>query len=61
MADLKLKPCPFCGGEAKIAKFDWGYSIKEYWTYCKCGCELKAKARTIPQAIKEWNRRVSND
>ncbi len=62
----KLKPCPFCGGEAKIVhhKFfsevvrhweDGGYSIE-----CKnCHASGYQLWSCEKQASKAWNRRVS--
>lgn len=51
----KLKPCPFCGGEAAIE------GIQYFIVKCtECGAETrgdKPKAR----AIAQWNRRVGDD
>lgn len=59
MSEIKLKPCPFCGGEAKISTCDWGYSVKEYWCYCSsCGCETQ-KYHSKEDAIVQWNTRTS--
>ena len=60
MSETKLKPCPFCGGEAKIATHDWGYSVKDYLVYCSCGCELK-KFMSKEDAINDWNTRKPMD
>ena len=53
MNHIELKPCPFCGGEAKIQ------GIKVVWIKCKqCGVATigyKEEAR----AIKVWNSRVT--
>ena len=44
MSEIKLKPCPFCGGAAEIVwEVDAGYYFAEesYHTRCKdCGCNL---------------------
>lgn len=55
--ELKLKPCPFCGGEAFVHML--GNEIaKGYYIACdECG------AKTIvfgyeAEAIEEWNRRA---
>lgn len=56
----ELKPCPFCGGEAKIATCDWGYSVKEYWVYCSCGCKTN-NCHSKEEAIEAWNRRVQHE
>lgn len=51
-----LKPCPFCGNAAKVWKWQLGYEVI-------CGNE-RCHARTVRagserEAIKLWNRRVS--
>ena len=53
----KLKPCPFCGGEAAVS-----YSIvKKYFITClKCYASTKLKD-TEGLAIKAWNRRVNDE
>ena len=61
----KLKPCPFCGGKARITlwygyspSFD-DYSINTY----RCGCDNCEIYFEIPwdseQAIHKWEERVS--
>lgn len=60
MSNTELKPCPFCGGEAKIATCDWGYAMKEYWAYCSCGCETK-KFYSKERVIEKWNTRKPMD
>ena len=59
----KLKPCPFCGGEAETVTigifFDVDYSYGIKCTRChacssmRCGSEKKA--------IEAWNRRVGEE
>jgi len=65
-----LKPCPFCGGEAKM-QFGWpsqqGREQKMVFVICKTCC---GKTKTIRQApfqawedckryaVELWNRRV---
>lgn len=63
MSEQKLKPCPFCGGEAYIheIKEDFlgvGWKIKGYCvacTDCHSGTEYD-KDKNI--SIKAWNRRA---
>lgn len=50
-----LKPCPFCGNEAKIMR-----GCGEDWVQCtnpKCECASSMHTMTS-QAIQIWNRRV---
>lgn len=65
----KLKPCPFCGGEASIYKFDKGYFVAEVADTARklnfnffVGCNNCKTAgypyKTKRQAIEAWNRRV---
>ena len=60
MTEPKLKPCPFCGGEAKVYRriFDW-----ETWDYkvecSKCHCAATENYDTKQEAIEEWNTRVA--
>lgn len=61
MSEIKLKPCPFCGGEAKV-----GYAINDYnrWgVSCNtCGCVVEVGfgdyEDTMEEAVKAWNRRA---
>ena len=62
--DNKLKPCPFCGGEAEM--FDH-FRIAKCKTYryfrvgCKeCDLRFPKFAATKENAIKAWNRRVED-
>lgn len=51
----KLKPCPFCGGEAELYEnYYHGCNI-----YClECGVEFECDSKE--EAIEAWNRRVSD-
>ena len=52
MSDERIKPCPFCGGEAEMM----GY--KRYWVACmECGAERAGAHETKAEAIKTWNTR----
>ena len=35
----ELKPCPFCGGKAKITKSSWGHSSDYFSADYKIGCD----------------------
>ena len=58
----KLKPCPFCGGEAKLRNEGSCSFVK-----CKnCGAEaglvhISAEYCANEKAAEAWNRRVDND
>lgn len=49
----ELKPCPFCGGEAKI--IEWENDI-----YCGgCYVSMGKGANSLDEQIKLWNQRSS--
>lgn len=56
----ELKPCPFCGGKAKIMKM--GYP---HWIYC-LDCGARVHGRVVGEkegeeaSIKAWNRRTKD-
>ena len=53
----KLKPCPFCGGEAKMMTTYIG-EMREYNVTCRmCSCIL-ISFTTEQEAINAWNMRV---
>lgn len=60
MSDIKLKPCPFCGGVARIA------SEGETVVFVTCqtchvetpGISVSAEYCANERAAKEWNRRA---
>lgn len=65
MIKIKLKPCPFCGGEAEIAYTNDNHH--QPYIQCKFGVFLAPKCvaqqrmweyRTDEEAIEAWNRRV---
>jgi ssDNA-binding Zn-finger/Zn-ribbon topoisomerase 1 len=69
----KLKPCPFCGGEAKLYEGDYGggyYVICVGETECYCrmgayeatdgpGCGTDGDYESREEAIEAWNMRYN--
>ena len=54
MNEIKLLPCPFCGGEAELLK---GLCELDNYVMClKCRCKTKLY-NTKEAAIKAWNTR----
>ena len=61
MSEIKLKPCPFCGGEARINK---GHSRLAEWYTVSCSkCHVTQTVRYIKpeKAIEAWNTRADAD
>ena len=58
----ELKPCPFCGGDAKIV-----YDDNKKWFFITCGnedCDLIVQGMwhtDLKKAIEEWNRRMTDE
>lgn len=54
-----LKPCPFCGGEAKINRIvNTFYQYARYFSSCtRCSAESKV-FETEQEAIEAWNTRA---
>lgn len=53
MSEPKLKPCPFCGGEARLI-FDGAL----HWGYCG-GCDVDGPTSPNERvATERWNRRI---
>ena len=71
----KLKPCPFCGGEAEVYDYEskhdiydpdtLGYVDTEYYTKYGVGCVLcgciVADRNSETEAIEAWNRRATDE
>jgi len=50
----EVKPCPFCGGGAKVDEGVQGYFLATV-TCAKCGAFMPGSVVTA--AIRQWNRR----
>jgi len=51
---MKLKKCPFCGGEAEIIN-----TMGEYWCMCdQCGANSKMTA-SKKETKRLWNKRYT--
>jgi len=60
---MKLKPCPFCGGEADIVEMKGiinSYYIR-WLIYCDNGCVDMPPAEDKDEAIKNWNTRTKEN
>lgn len=63
MSEQKLKPCPFCGGEAKVVRF---YGPREKEVGCAIVCEdclanfHQEESCCAEENIKAWNKRASD-
>lgn len=63
MSEIKLKPCPFCGGEASIKSVTKGTFVKKvgYFAVCNsCGASTHV-ALNINDVPHKWNRRADNE
>ena len=63
----ELKRCPFCGGEARVYRWQYGEVtgrlITKYGVECiKCQAELPIKlcSEHEDETIAAWNRRLGN-
>lgn len=60
----KLKPCPFCGGKAKLRETTYGNNCDAYVVWCgNRDCEVSPTTkyrRWRKEAIEAWNRRAED-
>lgn len=55
---MRLKTCPFCGGEAKLYGNE---HVSQYTVECTvCNCGTPIDCETAEGAAEFWNRRVSD-
>ena len=67
----KLKPCPFCGGEAKIRMgyfLPGGHQFADVYCFVEClSCHAKTKwfeakdEGLVDKAVDAWNKREGED
>ena len=60
MEEIKLKPCPFCGGKGEIFRgttYGFHYLYEPRCITCECALGVY---ETEEQAIEAWNRRADN-
>lgn len=58
----RLKPCPFCGGEALVVNVA-PYDLNMYTGVCQnpyCGANIGIYSDTREEATEKWNRRAGN-
>lgn len=56
----KLKPCPFCGGEASLCSTGFATKDNYYLIHCKgCGCKQLVSIHR-EKVIEAWNRRAGD-
>nr|DAH76866.1 MAG TPA: restriction alleviation protein [Caudoviricetes sp.] len=63
MALDKLKPCPFCGGEARLFVSD---GVRVLCTKCRASSKILVdsecyKTSAVEKVIEAWNRRTNDD
>lgn len=58
MSEIKLLPCPFCGGEAEF--HPQKHHMNDFWNkntiYCPT-CDFRMEGVSRLQLFKRWNRR----
>ena len=69
MSDERLKPCPFCGGEAEVIfeEYSGDHIVNEFYVRCTMFNNRLPNCLVMPntitydseeEAIDAWNRRV---
>lgn len=52
----RLRPCPFCGGEAKVKPFKSGiFSAPVYYVLCTCCRSQTAVQLEESEVVEAWN------
>lgn len=68
MSEIKLKPCPFCGGKAIIMRLEcletgfvsYYVSHKEF-SNCAYEIRQQSASETMQEAANKWNRRADDE
>ena len=56
---IKLKPCPFCGGKAKILN-EYSVGFEAYYAWCE-NCRYSSSIYDDKtDAVEAWNRRTND-
>ena len=56
----ELKPCPFCGGEAKLDVHKFGALGDTFGIRCsECQAQTRGFYNTANEAAEAWNRRTT--
>lgn len=63
---IELKPCPFCGREAKVCGFHYSLhgkgDMEKFYVICNsCSASSYPYAIKPEKAIEAWNRRNDNE
>lgn len=67
MPEIKLKPCPFCGGEGRLCAGKWDFEIDQpvpgsgYGVECAECLSQTDTYNNTDEAIEAWNRRIENE
>lgn len=59
--ELKLKRCPFCGGEAHHIRHSFGVGYQDYYQIVCLECSVAQQEYghdSLESAIEDWNRRT---
>lgn len=57
--EIKLKPCPFCGGEPVLQEHVFHGYRSTFGVVClDCCCETRQFYDTAREAAEAWNRRA---
>ena len=57
MSKIELKPCPFCGGEAKMIKIGGA----TYFIQCNECHSTSGAFSTSEEAVEAWNKRAQHE